>query len=112
MATNGMNSGAGKCGVRVLRPKLIFAILLMLFAAQANEIPTQPVESSVIAAVGYDAKSQVLRVDFHAGTSYRYFEVPDEVFRKLLAADSKGKFFSASIRNRFRSERISPPTAR
>ncbi len=52
----------------------------------------QIVESSMIEAVGYDAKTQTLEVIFSSGKVYRYFEVPQEVYANLLTADSKGSY--------------------
>jgi hypothetical protein len=69
-----------------------------------------PVVSSDLASVGYDAKSKILEIEFHSGGLYRYFEVPKDVFDQLLAAESKGRFFAAHIREHFRFERIKRST--
>lgn len=55
------------------------------------------VESSCIDSVGYD--NEVLEVRFNNGGVYRYFEVPAQLYRQLLAAESKGRFFNAHIRD-------------
>ena len=81
-------------------------------AAQQSAIERKPVESSVLAAVGYDAGKRLLEIEFHSGAIYRYLEVPEEIHRRLLAAESKGHFFGASIRDKFRSERVKPRTAK
>ena len=85
-----------------------FAFLITAHAAADGEIKRQPLESSVLASAGYDAKARLLEIEFHSGAIYRYLDVPDEIFRRLLAAESKGQFFGAAIRNKFRSERIKP----
>ena len=88
-------------------PGAIFLTALVArLAAQPVEIKRQPVESSVLASVGYDAKTRLLEIEFHSGAIYRYLEVPVEIFRRLLAAESKGRFFGAAIRDKFRSERV------
>src|SRR5690348_4515312 len=51
-----------------------------------------PVESSCIDSVGYE--NEVLEVRFGNGGVYRYFEVPAQLYRQLLAAESKGRFFN------------------
>ncbi|MGN6216458.1 MAG: KTSC domain-containing protein [Solirubrobacterales bacterium] len=56
-----------------------------------------PVESSILDSIGYD--DEVLEVRFGNGKVYRYFEVPPEVHRRLLAADSKGSFFNRHVRD-------------
>ncbi len=50
------------------------------------------VESSMIQAFGYDAEEQSLLVIFNSGKTYRYFEVPPNVYEELLASDSKGSY--------------------
>lgn len=101
---------------RGLFRRLLGALLLIplasLFAAQSDEIKREPVESSVLASAGYDAKLRVLELEFHSGAIYRYLDVPEDIFRSLIAAESKGQFFSASIRNKFRSERVKPKAAK
>jgi hypothetical protein len=64
------------------------------------------VRSSSIAAVGYDAASRALEVEFHNGRIYRYHEVPASVHEQLLAAPSKGQFYNLHVRNLFAYERL------
>jgi hypothetical protein len=65
------------------------------------------VDSGTISAVSYDFDAQVLLIEFHRGGAYRYYEVPELIFRRLLSASSKGAFFNSSIANRFRAEQVS-----
>ena len=74
--------------------------------AEPGLIERRPVESSNLAAVGYDARRRLLEIEFRSGGIYRYFEVPAEVHGQLLAAESKGRFFAKHIRDRFRFERV------
>lgn len=67
------------------------------------------VRSSVIASIGYDPVTRTLEVEFCSGEIYRYSDVPASVHRAFLASPSKGRFFSHSIRERYRAERIEPP---
>jgi KTSC domain len=55
------------------------------------------VESSMIHAVGYDKESQELEVVYTSGKIWRYTSVPEQIYRQLLAADSKGSFMKACI---------------
>jgi hypothetical protein len=50
------------------------------------------VESSMIQAFGYEAKTQTLLVIFNSSKAYRYFEVPPDVYEGLVEADSKGSY--------------------
>ena len=42
------------------------------------------VESSNLASVGYDAKGQILEIEFNHGGLYQYFDVPQEVHDELM----------------------------
>lgn len=52
----------------------------------------QPVESSMIKAVGYDETSSTLEVLFDSGKTYLYSEVPNHVYSELMESDSKGSY--------------------
>jgi hypothetical protein len=64
------------------------------------------VESSSIAAVGYDAGDATLEVEFLTGRVYRYFGVPAYLHDAFLTAPSKGQFFNTFIRDRYVYEEI------
>ena len=60
-----------------------------------------PVQSSTLAAVGYDPRQQLLEVAFHSGAVYQYRGVPQQTFDGLLRAASHGTYFTAHIRDVF-----------
>ena len=64
------------------------------------------VSSSSLRAVGYDPDSQTLEIEFQSGNVYQYFGVPQEVHDDLMAADSLGTYFSASIKDHYPSRRV------
>jgi KTSC domain len=64
-----------------------------------------PLESEMLAAVAYDADKKFLYLRFRTGDVYRYFDFPHADYQSFLAAESKGRFFLAHIRNRFRYQR-------
>lgn len=66
-------------------------------------IKTSPVESSNIAAIGYDPASKTLQVDFKTGKRYQYQNVSPETFAEFKAADSVGKYFAERVRKEFLS---------
>lgn len=66
----------------------------------------RPVRSSDLAAVGYDAESQILEIEFLKGGTYQYFDVPGSVYEGLMTAPSHGKFFHAHIRDKYRYTKI------
>jgi len=61
----------------------------------------QLVNSSNIRAVGYDALTNIMRVEFNSGSVYDYHQVPEEIYRQLLISPSFGKFFAVHVKNRF-----------
>ncbi|HKV06907.1 MAG TPA: KTSC domain-containing protein [Thermoanaerobaculia bacterium] len=65
----------------------------------------QRVDSSAISSMGYDARSSTLEVEFRSGAVYDYHGVPPKVWKDLLGAPSKGRFFSRSLRGRYPSTR-------
>lgn len=58
----------------------------------------QPVISSMIAAVGYDADTKTLAVEFTKGGTYEYSDVPLEEWEAFQSAESVGKYFLAQIK--------------
>ena len=64
------------------------------------------VESTTLAAVGYDATGQLLWLEFRSHAVYCYFDVPAGLHQALLEADSKGAYFNRHIRGRFPYQRV------
>jgi hypothetical protein len=65
-----------------------------------------PVDSTVFACAAYRRDARQLYLRFHDGGIYRYFDCPAEVYEELIAAESKGRYFSACVRDRFRYQRV------
>ena len=59
------------------------------------------VESTSIASIGYVRDTKALEIEFRSGAVYRYSGVPEAVHAALLAAKSKGRYFSQHIRGRY-----------
>lgn len=59
------------------------------------------VSSSNISAIGYDADTQVLEIEFTNGAIYQYSGVPPGEHEGFMNADSKGKYLHANIKNRY-----------
>jgi hypothetical protein len=68
--------------------------------------PMTSVESSSLAAIGFDGTVNELYVSFRNGKVYRYFQVPSSVHRALLSAPSLGRYFNETVRDRFPSQRL------
>jgi hypothetical protein len=59
------------------------------------------VQSSMMTFVKYDDDACELDITFTSGKTYRYREVPVEIYDGLLDAESKGEFFNDSIKDAF-----------
>lgn len=59
------------------------------------------VSSSNISAIGYDADSEILEVEFTNGAVYAYSGVRSGEYEGFMNADSKGKYLHANIKNRY-----------
>jgi hypothetical protein len=68
-----------------------------------------PVQSSLLASIGYCPLSCILELEFRDGSLYRYYRVPVHMCWNLLCADSKGRYFNRYIRAAFAYQRLSPP---
>ena len=78
----------------------------------AYRIPLNPVGSTHIGAIGYDAARRVLAVQFAStATVFHYGDVPLEVALAFEASDSKGRFYTSQIRGRFPGQRMTGPCA-
>ncbi|WP_299082971.1 KTSC domain-containing protein [uncultured Ruegeria sp.] len=64
------------------------------------------VDSSNVAAIGYDDGSETLQVEFNSGATYQYFDVPEHIFDAMLESTSKGQFLHQNIKGAFRFSRV------
>jgi DNA helicase HerA-like ATPase len=64
------------------------------------------VQSSNLAAVGYDEATETLEIEFLNGRIYQYFNVPADIYKHFCEAGSKGIFFNMYIRNAFPCSRV------
>jgi hypothetical protein len=71
-----------------------------------SRIPHRPVQSTAIAAVGYSKRRHILEIEFVNGATYRYLDVPPSVYRDLMSAESKTRFYDLNIKRKYRSVRI------
>jgi hypothetical protein len=64
------------------------------------------VDSSNVAAVGYDEGSSTLQVEFNNGAAYQYFDIPESIFEGLRDADSVGAYLAAHIKGSYRYSKV------
>jgi hypothetical protein len=60
-----------------------------------------PVASSAIEAVGYEPGSRRMRIRFAGGNEYDFCGVPEQIYRGLLSAWSKGTYYNDNIKDRY-----------
>jgi KTSC domain-containing protein len=73
-----------------------------------SRIPRQSVQSSAITKVGYSKRRHLLEIEFVNGAVYRYFDIPLSVYRDLMSAESKARFYDSNIRKHYRSVLVQP----
>lgn len=66
----------------------------------------ESVSSSSLRSVGYDESINLLEIEFCSNRIYQYSNVPVHIYCDLMRATSKGKYFHAHIRGRFRDEQV------
>jgi hypothetical protein len=71
-----------------------------------NEFQMQAVESSNIAAVGYNKPTKTLRIEFTNGSVYDYAGVSPQQHEALMGSESKGQFLNMAIKSQFPYTRV------
>ena len=68
----------------------------------------QPVQlkSTSLRAVAYHDQLALLELEFRSGAIYHYFDVSTSIYKALLRAESKGRYFNQYIRNSFTCAKI------
>ena len=67
--------------------------------------------STAIRSAGYDDDDWVLQLEFVNGGLYNYFRVPPLEYRRLLEAESKGKYVNVQIKPYYECEEIETAAA-
>ncbi len=61
-------------------------------------IARTPVKSSNVAARAYSETLRAIVMEFHSGDVYAYVDCDKELYERLEAAESQGKFLNAFIK--------------
>ncbi|MFP1725220.1 KTSC domain-containing protein [Lonsdalea quercina] len=64
------------------------------------------VSSAEVFAIGYDAETSILEIEFLNGSLYQYQGVARMIYEELLASNSKGSYYSRYIKNSFPYEKL------
>ena len=73
---------------------------------QVGAMKLRPVDSDMLRLIGYDPGARILEVVFNTGGTYQYKQVPAAEYKKLMSADSIGKYMHRYIINRYDYERL------
>jgi hypothetical protein len=69
-------------------------------------MPIKKVNSSMIYAVDYDAKTQTLEVAYRRNGVFSYAGVPPAEYRRLMRSDSIGSHMRSCIIGMYRERRL------
>ena len=75
-------------------------------ATIVSHIKREAISSSALAAAGYSKRRHILEIEFINGAVYRYLNVPPSVYRDLMSAGSKARFYDSNIKGNYRSLRL------
>ena len=73
----------------------------------ASNLPEYTKTTTTASMVDYRYKAKVLEIDFSDGSKYEYFDVPHNVYSKLVNSDAPGRFIRRNICNAFIYRRVS-----
>lgn len=76
-------------------------------------IALSPIKSSMLTAIGYDAASHTLRIQYPNGALWDYADVPADVYEALqqtvVKAESVGKYVAAKVKPVYRATKVIEP---
>jgi hypothetical protein len=72
----------------------------------AEKIELEDVVSSNLAAIGYNPLKRILAVQFKSGAIYHYADVDVLVAAGFNTAESKGRYYAASIKGQYQAQQM------
>ena len=72
------------------------------------QIQRQKIESSHLKEIGYEEDVEVMDIQFHNGSVYRYFDVQKDVYDALMNDVSPGTFFHRHVRGWYEYRSLPP----
>jgi lysyl-tRNA synthetase class 2 len=73
-----------------------------------SRIKRVPVESRALATIGYSKRIRALEIEFRNGAIYRYLDVPPAIYRALIRAPSRARFYHENVRGKYRYLHVKP----
>ncbi len=71
-----------------------------------SHIPRSRINSTAIASIGYSKRRHILEIEFVNGAVYRYLAIRPSIYRELMIADSKARYYDSKIRGNYPSARV------
>lgn len=105
------------CSFPQMNPKVLLLLRLLcvsqlfgplLQPSVVSHIPHAPVTSTGIAAIGYSKRRHILEIESVNGAIYRYIQVAPDVYRELMNANSKARYYDTNVRGKYLSVRVRP----
>lgn len=69
-----------------------------------EKIDFSKINSSVINFAAYDKTNEILLIVFNSASIWMYYDVPEDVYRGLVSAESAGKYFNLNIKHKYADE--------
>src|SRR5258707_5062177 len=73
-----------------------------------SHIPREAIASKGIASIGYSKRQHILEIEFVNGAVYRYLQVSPSVYREMMSAESKARYYDNHIKGNYPSVRVRP----
>jgi hypothetical protein len=73
-----------------------------------SHIPRERVVSKGILSIGYSKRLHILEIEFVNRAVYRYTQVTPSLYRELMAADSKARYYDLNIKGKYPSTHVRP----
>jgi hypothetical protein len=75
-------------------------------AGIVSHIKREAVQSTALASVGYSKRLHALEIEFRNGAIYRYLDVDAAIYRDLMNATSKARFYDENIRGKYQRQHV------
>ena len=63
-------------------------------------------DSSNVVRISYDVSTSTLEVEFHNGSVYQYYDIPEHLWDAFKQADSKGQFLHQNVKGQYRYSKV------